>query len=149
MGKPVYLKVEKVFKHPVHKVWETVALKFGNVADYSPAVKSSRLDSEVTFGIGMRRHCEFEGKSGYIKEEITDWKDNEYFELSFKESSMPMAVLRSKFHFKEENGQTKLVQEFWYRMKAPMGWISFLMKGKMKKVLDGGLEGLEKLLNEN
>lgn len=148
MGKPIYLKVERTYNHPVDKVWETVALDFGNVADYNPAIKSSHFDSEVRSGIGTKRHCEFVGRGGHIKEEIIDWKDREYFELTFTESSMPMAVLKSKFHFRDVEGKTHLEQEFWYRMKAPMGWMSSMMKGKMLQTLEGGLEGLEKLLNQ-
>ncbi len=147
MGKPVYLKVSKTFKHPLEKVWETVALGFGNVSLYNPEIKSSKYDSEQKEGVGTRRHCNFP-KSGYIKEEITEWEDQKYFKLKFTESSVPMAHLESRFNFQENNGETTLTQEFWYRMKAPMGWLSGLMKGKMKSTLENGLNGLENYLNQ-
>ena len=60
-----------------------------------------------------------------------------------------MAFLESQFHFKEAEGKTIITQEFWYRLKAPMGWLSGLMKGKMKSTLEGGLIGLEKYLNNS
>ena len=59
-----------------------------------------------------------------------------------------MSYFRSKFIFKEENGSTQLVQEFWYRMAPPIGWMSVMMKGKMKKMLQGGLDGLDKHLTK-
>lgn len=145
MAKSVYLKVEKIINCPLEQVWNTVAIGFGNVSDYNPAIKSSQLDSKVKSGVGMKRHCDFETK-GYIKEEIIEWADNDYFMLRFIESSVPMAVLESKFSFKTENGKTKIIQEFWYRMKAPIGWLSGLMKNKMHKTLIEGLNGLENYL---
>ncbi len=145
MANPIYLKVEKQFDHPIDKVWEKVALGFGNVADYNPAIESSHFDSEIKSGVGTRRHCNFP-KKGYIKEEITEWADKESFKLKFIESSVPMGFMESKFTFEEMTGGTLLTQEFWYRMKAPMGWLSGLMKGKMKSTLVGGLDGLEKSL---
>ncbi len=146
MGKPIYLKVEKTLNQPLERVWETVALEFGNVSNYNPEIKTSQLDSDKKSGVGTQRHCDFP-KKGYIKEEIIDWKDKESFELKFIESSVPIAILRSKFSFKEDKENTKLTQELWYRMKSPMGWLSGLMKGKMKKTLENGLNGLEKYLD--
>lgn len=147
MGKPVYLKVSKTFDQPLEKVWETVAVGFGEVSNYNPEIKDSKFDSEKKAGIGTRRHCDFK-KSGYIKEEITEWNEKEYFKLKFIESSVPMAHLESKFNFKEADGKTILTQEFWYRMKSPMGWLSGLMKGKMKSTLQNGLEGLDSYLKQ-
>ena len=59
-----------------------------------------------------------------------------------------MGYMKSKFTFKEIDGKTSLTQEFWYRMKAPMGWLSGLMKGKMTKTLESGLDGLDTHLNK-
>ena len=142
MGKPIYLKVEKTIDQPLEQVWETVALGFPNVSDYNPEIKSSHLDSSIRQGIGTIRHCDFP-KKGYIKEKIIEWEDSKFFKLTFIESSVPMAMLQSKFSFETQNGSTKITQEFWYRMKAPMGWMSVLMKGKMKATLENGLNGLE------
>ncbi|GAB5416068.1 MAG: hypothetical protein Crog4KO_13470 [Crocinitomicaceae bacterium] len=148
MGKPIYIKVEKTINHSLEKTWETVALGFGNVSDYNPIIKTSKFDSDTRSGIGTKRHCDFEPK-GYIKEEIIEWNDKKSFKLKFIETSTPMAFLESQFHFKEDEGKTIITQEFWYRMKAPMGWLSGLMKGKMKSTLEGGLIGLEKYLNNS
>lgn len=147
MGKPIYIKVEKQLDQPLSKVWEAVALGFGNVASYNKALKASRLDSEITSGIGMQRHCDFP-KKGHIKEEIIEWAENKSFKLKFTESSVPLAVMESKFTFQDNKGKTILIQEFWYRMKAPMGFLSGMMKGKMKKTLVTGLDGLENYLNK-
>lgn len=141
MASPVYLKVEKEINQPLDKVWEKVALGFGNVADYNPALKSSHFDSDLKVGVGTRRHCDFP-KSGYIKEEIIEWNPKESFKLKLIESSVPMGFMESKFIFHDENDTTRIEQEFWYRMKAPMGWLSGMMKGKMKKTLVDGLNGL-------
>ena len=148
MGKPTYLKVEKQIDQPLEKVWDTVALGFGNVSDYNPEIKDSRFDSERKSGVGTRRHCDFP-KKGYIKEEIIEWSDKNSFKLRFIESSVPMGFLESKFSFRDLDGKTIVTQEFWYRMKAPMGWLSGLMKGKMQSTLENGLNGLEKHLKGN
>jgi hypothetical protein len=147
MSKPIYIKVEKTINHPLDKVWETVAIGFGHVSKYNPEIKESRFDSESKSGVGTRRHCDFSQK-GYIKEEITEWKDKEFFKLKFIETSVPMAFLESKFTFNGDNAKTTLTQEFWYRMKFPFGWLSGLMKGKMKSTLENGLNGLNNYLEQ-
>ena len=145
MGKPIYLKVEKTIDQPLEKVWRIVAIGFPNVSDYNPEIKSSRSESNNQYGPGAIRHCDFPQK-GYIKEKIIEWEDHRFFKLSFIETSVPMALLQSKFSFERQNGGTKITQEFWYRMKAPMGWMSGWMKGKMRKTLVNGLNGLEVFL---
>ena len=148
MTTPVYLKVSKTIHHPLDKVWETVALEFGDVAKYNPEIKTSRFDPGQRRGIGTIRHCDFKN-SGYIKEEIIEWTDRQSFKLRCKESSVPLAHLESLFHFEAGNNQTTTVtQEFWYRMKAPLGWMSGIMKKKMKATLINGLNGLENYLNQ-
>lgn len=147
MGKAIYLQVEKTLNHSKERVWKTVAEGFGDVSNYNPEIKSSKFDSEIRNGIGMKRHCDFQ-KSGYIKEEIVEWNEGQSFKLTFSESSVPMALLESQFEFEEQNQQTIITQKFWYRMKAPMGWMSGLMKGKMKQTLENGLKGLETYLGE-
>ena len=148
MKTPIYLKVEKELSHPIDAVWEKVALGFGNVAEYNPALASSHFDSEIKSGVGTRRHCNFP-KKGYIKEEIIEWNDKESFKLQFIESSVPIAFMESKFTFVPNEDSTLIIQEFWYRMKAPMGFLSGLMKGKMKGTLVTGLDGLEKAMKKS
>lgn len=147
MGKPIYLQVEKEIKHSPERVWETVAMDFGGVSKYNPEIKSSQFDSDIKMGVGAQRHCDFP-KTGYIKEEITEWDEGKSFKLKFIESSIPMAKLESKFTFSPSENGTLIRQEFWYRMKAPMGWLSGMMKGKMRSTLENGLNGLENYLNE-
>lgn len=147
MGKPIYIKIEKKLDFELDKVWQTVALGFGDVSNYNPQIKNSYFESEIKFGVGTKRHCDFP-KTGYIKEEITDWEEKKSFGLQFIESSVPMGHLKSKFIFKEADNQTILTQELWFRLRAPFGWLSGLMKGKMKQTLENGLNGLEEYLRK-
>jgi hypothetical protein len=145
MKDPIYIKVEKTINQPITTVWSTVAVGFGNVADYNPEIKTSKFDSELKEGIGTKRHCNT-NDGGFLKEEIIEWNQNKDFKLKLTESSFPMAMIESKFSFQKMENSTKITQEFWYRMKSPMGFLSGLMKGKMKKTLENGLNGLEKHL---
>lgn len=147
MGKPTYLKVEKIISHPPEVVWQTVALGFGQVSRYNPEIKHSKLDSKLSSGIGTRRHCEF-AKKGFIKEEIIEWDDYRSFKLSMIESSVPMAFLESKYSFEKKESNTLVTQEFWFRLNPPVGWASTLLKGKMKSTLQNGLNGLALFLNQ-
>lgn len=139
--KNIYLKVSKEVPAPLEKVWEKVALGFGEVARYNPAIEASRFDSDQKAGVGTRRHCDT-ADGGYLKEEIVDWNEMENFTLNLVETSFPMATIESKFSFQKKGNNTLVTQEFWYRMKPPMGWLSGLMKGRMKKTLVTGLNGL-------
>ncbi len=147
MGKPTYIKVEKTISHPLEIVWETAAVGFGQVSLYNPEIKHSRLDSTQHYGVGARRHCEFI-KKGFIKEEITEWDDKRSFKLIFIESSVPMKILESKFSFEPKGTNTLVSQEFWFRLKSPMGWFSQMLQGKMRSTLHNGLNGLESYLNK-
>jgi polyketide cyclase/dehydrase/lipid transport protein len=148
MRKPIYIKVENIYNQPLNKVWGAIAIDFGNSSNYNPDIKSSYLESEISSGKGTIRHCDFHPK-GYIKEEIIDWKDNEYFKLKMLDSSFPMSFFQSKFSFSGNIETCVVTQEFWYRVKFPMGWISGLMKNKMTKALCDGLEGFEKYFEIN
>jgi len=145
MSNPVYIKAAKIISHPLEKVWQTVAVGFGNVADYNPGIKASNFDSITKEGIGTRRHCDTKD-GGYLKEEIIKWNESNFFKLKLIDTSFPISLIESKFSFSNEGNHTKLTQEFWYRMKPPMGWLSGLMKGKMRKTLENGLEGLDYFL---
>jgi len=148
MKDPIYIKVEKTINQPITTVWKTIAVSFGSVANYNPEIKTSNFDSEIKEGIGTKRHCNTKD-GGFLKEEIIEWNSNKDFKLKLTESSFPMAMVESKFSFRENGDSTKITQEFWYRMKSPMGFLSGLMKGKMKKTLESGLNGLEEYLTTN
>lgn len=147
MGKPIYIKIEKVINAPLDKVWEQVALDFGNVCQYNPEIEKSKFVGVIKHGIGTVRHCEPVG-GGFLKEEIIEWIESKNFKLKMISSSFPMAMIESKFSFKEKDNITIVTQEFWYRMKFPMGWISGMMKGKMRKTLENGLNGLNNYIQK-
>lgn len=146
MGKPIYIKVEKILNRSKSEVWKTIAENFGNVSEYNPAIKASNFMGDKRGSVGTRRHCDFTGK-GWIEEEITHWNPENDFKLKFIKSSMPLKFMESKFSFTEEKGQTRITQEFWYRMGGPMGFLSGMMSGRMEKMLIAGLNGLENHLN--
>lgn len=149
MAKPIYIKVEKTFNHPKSKVWETVAVNFDGVSNYSPGVAKSNFIGEKKECIGTARHCDFP-KKGWIEEQIIEWNEGVDFKVEKTASSMPMKFMESKFIFEDAGeGKTKMTQEFWYRMGGPMGFLSGMMKGKMTKMLNNGMEGLDKYLTHN
>jgi len=148
MRKPIYIKTNRLINQPIEKVWSEVALGFGNVANYNPEIKASKFETDQKEGIGTQRHCDTKD-GGYLKERIIAWESQKFFKLELVSSSYPMSLIESKFSFERHDSQTMVVQEFWYRMKPPMGWLSGLMKGKMTKTLNSGLEGLENYMLNN
>jgi len=129
-------------------VWSTVALNYGDVANYLPSVKASHFMGDKRACVGTQRHCDFQ-KKGWIEEEIIEWNEGESFKLKFLQSSMPMKMMESKFHFKEVDGKTEMTQEFWFRMGGIMGFMSGMMKGSMTKMLNDGMDGLDQHLSSN
>lgn len=141
MKAPVHLRVERVIDAPLRKVWDTVAHGFGQVSAYNPAIRSSTLISSERSGVGCTRRCvPMEG--GFLEERITEWEEQRRFKLILLASSFPMAVLESEFTFTPVDGGTRVQQDLAYRMRAPMCWLSSLMKGRMRKTLVRGLDGL-------
>lgn len=147
MAKVAQLTTIKTFNHPIDKVWETVAVNYGQVYQYMPGVKASDFIGEMRACAGTQRHCDFD-KKGWIKEEITDWKEKESFSLKMIDSSMPMKMMTSTFHFKEEGNNTTLRQEFNFQMGGIMGLFTGMMKGKMQKMLDDGMKSLDQHLSK-
>lgn len=144
--KLTHLTADVLLNAPLEQAWEVIARGFGDVAQYNPAIAQSEFLSEQREGVGTGRLCHVDPK-GYLKEQITKWEPQRFFELEVIDTSFPMHTVRSRFTFLPLGEQTRIKQDFWYRMKAPMGWLSGLMKGQMQKTLDVGLSGLAHYLD--
>lgn len=145
MSEKIYIKVQREFDFPVEILWETIAAKFGKVSNYNPQINSSRLVGELSPGIGAVRYC-VPVEGGFLKEEIIEWEELSDFKLKLIDSSFPMSIIESKFSFVNEHGKTIVLQEFWFKLKPPFGWFSWILKGKMTETLVAGLKGLDEYL---
>lgn len=139
--KLTHIVAEATLNASLDEVWNLVALQYGHVARYNPAIASSEFTSRQTAGVGTERLCHVAPK-GYLREAITKWEDQDFFELEVVDTSFPMHKIISRFTFAEVGAKTHLRQDFWYRMKGPVGWASGMMKGRFLKTLNEGLEGL-------
>ncbi|NNF58062.1 MAG: SRPBCC family protein [Rhodothermaceae bacterium] len=144
--KLIHLTADVTLDVPLERAWEVVALGFGDVAQYNPAIAASEFTSEQRAGVGTGRLCHVAPK-GFLKEQITRWENQRFFELEVVDTSFPMHTVTSRFSFTPLGERTRVKQDFWYRMKPPMGWLSGLMKKPMQKTLDEGLNGLAHYLD--
>lgn len=83
----VHLKQK--MQHPATSVW--LWLKdYGNIHRIHPAIGKSHVESKTSCGVGAVRHCEMKMGGFYLKERVTDWKENQSYTVDIFETSMPM-----------------------------------------------------------
>ncbi|WP_412068035.1 SRPBCC family protein [Rubrivirga sp. IMCC43871] len=142
MAKPLtHLTAVHVYDAPPETVWAAVAGGFGDVASYNPAIERSEWVGDQRQGVGTTRRCHVAPK-GTLTERITDWEAGRSFALEVIATTLPMHAVESRFTFVADGDGTRLTQDFGYRMKGLLGPFSGLMRGRMQRTLDTGLDGL-------
>jgi hypothetical protein len=125
-------------------IWN-VLKDFSSVQNYSLGVKSTQILGGPTAGLGCRRRCQFYDKTSVI-EEITQYKEGEYFRMKLSEYSLPMQSLEAFLRVVPNgSGQSKVSMGIDYLPKGgAIGRVlgQYLMKPMLRKMLRKNLLGL-------
>ena len=128
---------------PLPKVWD-VLQNLEEVAYYNKAVRSAKYISDVKIGEGSARQCEME--KGYVKERVTNVRENESISMELYESDWPLKFMRWTTRVNTVNGSTVMTQTTEYEPgMGIMGKImnTLVMKKKFNKILEELLTDLK------
>lgn len=122
---------------PVENVWE-VLNDFGNIAKWSPGVKSSELTSSGPVSEGSTRHCEFSPLGG-VNERIDTYIANKQMTINLYETfKLPIAGAIADFNIAENGDSTTLTINYSYQPNR----LGRIAKGSTDKQMRKGISGL-------
>jgi carbon monoxide dehydrogenase subunit G len=122
---------------PVEKVWE-VLNDFGDIAKWSPVIKSSELTSEGPVSEGSTRHCDFSPLGG-VNERIDTYIANQQMTVNLYETfKLPIAGAIADFNIAEDGDGTALTINYSYEPNR----LGRLAKGQTDKQMRKGIGGL-------
>lgn len=100
---------------PREQVWEVLA-DLEAVQDYNPGVKTARLVSDASGGLGAGRHCDL-APGGYLVEQVTDWAQGHSYTLAVVDSNLPLAGATAQFFLEDAGRRTLASVHFDYDVK--------------------------------
>jgi hypothetical protein len=134
---------------PVDKVWPILA-DFGNICHGHPAVRTSRVTSTQTSGVGATRHCDFTMMGGSAEERVTEWVQGQAVTVEVYElRKMPgLKTVRLRLDIKAQGAATVLTGTMTYSMQNGFFDLmnTLVMKSMNAKLLDGILAGHKKYI---
>ena len=83
------ISVKRTIEAPSEELWAYLA-DYSNIHRFHPLLKGSHFtEGTQTCEIGSTRQCDM--KNGdYLREKITDWKDQSHYSVNVYETSMPI-----------------------------------------------------------
>ena len=122
---------------PLEKVWEVLD-KFGDIAEWSPGVKSSELTSDGPVSKGSTRHCDF-APMGAVNERIETYIPNQRMTVNLYETfKLPIAGAIADFNVAEHEDGTALTLVYSYEPNR----LGRAVKGTTDKQMRKGISGL-------
>jgi uncharacterized protein YndB with AHSA1/START domain len=122
---------------PVEKVWEVLD-DFGDIAKWSPGVKSSELTSEGPVTEGSTRHCDFSPLGG-VNERIDTYIPNQRMTINLYETfKLPISGAVADFKITAAGDGTALTIDYSYEPNR----LGRVAKGTTNKQMEKGISGL-------
>jgi hypothetical protein len=112
--------------------------RFGDIAEWSPGVKSSELTSDGPVGEGATRHCDF-APFGGVNERIDAYIPNQQMTVSLHETSkLPITGAIADFKIAAHGDGTALTIDYSYEPNR----VGRVAKGTTDKQMRKGITGL-------
>jgi len=122
---------------PVATVWEVLD-KFGDIAEWSPGVKSSALTSDGPVSKGTTRHCDFAPMGG-VNERIDTYIPNQRMTVALYETfKLPISSATADFTLAAKDNGTELSIHYSYTLNR----LGRVAKGTTDKQMLNGMTGL-------
>ncbi len=104
------------------KAWEKIS-DIGEVYKWHPKVKTSKLESDITRGVGACRSCAFyDGMS--VIETVTQWDEGKSITLELTEMSMPLKKAFATLSVKPQDQKSVIAITMDIEPKfGPIGWL--------------------------
>lgn len=134
---------EEVINVSKSKTWDVLFNRFGDVALHNPNLENSNfLNDSKTGGLDCERHCSLDAKT-YVKEKITDIQGNDRFAFVVTDSNLPMVKEMKGDYQVIELAPDKTKVIFTMNIATSPSFMIYVMKGKMKKILQKSLIGMK------
>ena len=139
---------ERVYIHaPEKAVWHVLA-DFGNVADWAPYMRESRLIGDIERGVGVRRWMRHAWGFRF-EETVTEWNEGIGYCFDVLRAPYPMKDVRETWVAADDNGVTTLRTRVTYDMHLGplcrfLDWL--LVRFVVKREMRAGLGGLKRYL---
>lgn len=134
----------KISSSPAN-VWAVLA-DFPNIATWNTGVSQSFATSQVTDGIGAKRHCDL-APFGELEETVKEWDDARRMVVSIDSAKkLPIAYAEVTFDLTSTNDATEVTINYAYQPKfGPLGNImaSLFLDGQLRKGFKGFLQDLD------
>ena len=129
---------------PAHQVWDLLA-DFGNVAEWAPYMRQSRLLDGPSTGIGMRRGMRHAWGFRF-EEEVTQWHEGKGFAFDVLKAPFPMKDVKEVWVLAPEDGHTAV--ETQVRYGAHLGFLGqivdwLVVRFVVRREMRAGLRGLK------
>jgi uncharacterized protein YndB with AHSA1/START domain len=119
------------------RVWDVLD-RFGDIAQWSPGVKSSELTSDGPVCEGATRHCDFSPFGG-VNERIDTYIPNQQMTVSLYETfKLPIAGAIADFKIAANGDGTSLALHYSYEPNR----LGRVAKGSTEKQMKKGIGGL-------
>lgn len=116
---------------PKAKVWKVLAVKFGEVDKWSPAIAKSHQTTPGEGCEGAVRVCKPVGTNFTPIERLSKLQEGKYMQVVHEEKEGPFRTFIAEVWLEEDANGTRLVADGHFRAKFPMSL--FMRKGMMKK----------------
>jgi len=129
--------VSRQIDAPIEKVWEVLD-DFGDIASWSPGIKTSALTSVGSVGEGTTRSCDFVG-IGAVNERIDTYIPNERMAVNLYETfKLPISGAVADFNLASVDGGTELTIHYSYTLNR----LGRVAKGTTGRQMKKGINGL-------
>jgi uncharacterized protein YndB with AHSA1/START domain len=129
--------VSRQIDAPIEKVWEVLD-DFGDIARWSPGIKTSELTSEGPVGEGTTRNCDFVGLGG-VNERIDVYLPNERMTVNLYETfKLPISGAVADFNLVSVEDGTELTLRYSYTPNR----LGRIARGTTDKQMKKGINGL-------
>lgn len=104
--------------------------------------KSYLLNPDQPIGVGTKRQCDVKDGKNFLREEIVEWREGEYYVIDIYESSFPMDRQSTKFGLLPiSGGGTRIYMNFDYKVSfGPIGALMNVLK--LRNMLNKGLQNV-------
>lgn len=84
-----HVHLKQKMEHSAASVWLWLQ-DYGNIHRIHPMIGSTHVEGDKSCGVGAVRVCEMKIGGFYLKEKVTDWKENQSYTVDVYETSMPL-----------------------------------------------------------
>ncbi len=140
---------QTIVKAPVDRVWDKLS-DFGNISEWNPAIRNSRLTSAIPQGMGASRRCDAD-KGTYLEESVIAWDPKQSLTIRITKTNLPLQAGDIQFMLRDVEAGTAVEITADYRVKfGLLGTVidALFVRRAFRTAMDTLLAGLKNHVEE-